>query len=138
MKLKELVQGIGQKLEALFPGKLMFVDKIPSEADGNFFLEIIAQRGADGICAQRSRGVSFDLMYFSGLDDRFSFPEWADILQDGMKLVQAGVFLVRTSERTASCEEMVYHFLFSVDVNYIEYETGETMLNLEVNADEGN
>lgn len=132
MKLRELVQGIGTLAAELFPGKLMYVDEIPADAEGNFFLAITEQRGSDGISARRSRFVGFDLMYFSEAGDGFSFLEWADIMQDGMKLIRAGEFTLHTSSRRALNEDMVYHFLFDISAEYIEYTPqGEKMEHLE-------
>ncbi len=138
MKLKELAEGIGKRLGERFPGKLMYVDKIPAEADGNFSLQIIGHRAKSGISARKSRSFNFDVMYFSSADDKYDFLEWSDAMHEALGAFEAGGQLVRAINRAARSEDMVYHFLFEINVEYVEYEPGETMLNLEVETYEEN
>lgn len=131
MKLKELVQAVARKLAELFPDSPMYVDKITANADGCFLLNIIDESGSGGISCRKNRTVSFDLMYFSRADDRLGFMDWADVLQDNFGEVCVNGQIIHTRSRSARCEEMVYHFLFSVDAVYTEYEPGEAMEGLE-------
>lgn len=132
MKLTELVQGIGGRLGELFPERLMYVDKIPAEADGNFLLNIISAGGRRGISSRKSRAVSFDLLYFSRANDKLDFMEWSDTMHELFTDIDAGGQIFHTKDRTARCDDMVFHFLFAVDVSYIEFEQGELMEKLEL------
>lgn len=137
MKLKELAQVVGIKLSGIFPDKLMYVDKITAESDGCFLLNITNTGGDCGISARKSRSVSFDLLYFSRSDENLEFIEWADIMQDSFKEIDVNGQIIHTRNRSAHCEDMVFHFLFSVEAAYIEYEPGEPMERLEAGIENG-
>ena len=137
MRTEELVQAIGLKLEELFPGSPMYVDKITSVADGCFLLSITDMGGRRGISARKSSTLSFDLMYFCRTDEKLIFMNWADTMQDAFKEIEVNGRIIRTRDRSAHPEDMIFHFIFSVEAVYIEYEQGEPMEDLEVSIEKG-
>ena len=132
MKITELAQGIGKQLAELFPDRLMFVDRIPAEADGQFFLNVVEVRDDVGISSRRTRSATLDLLYFSRADDRIAYFEWAEKLCEGFRTVKAGEQLLHTRARRTHAEEMVYHFIFEIGAEYVEFEETQTMARLEV------
>ena len=136
MKITGLVEGIGQQLMSAFPGKLMYVENVRAESDGQFFLEIIELSGSDGISARKNRTALLDILYFSKSNDGLDFAQWADTMQGSFCTVTAGGQLLHTRTRRAHAEDMVYHFEIEVTAEYIEYDPAETMLGLGVKVNE--
>lgn len=138
MKLKSVVEGIGKRLGECFPDKLISVDNIPANADGNFFLNIIEQSANEGISARRSRAFRFDVVYFSAKDDKYAFLDWVDAMHNALREFAVEGQIVRAKNRNTHAEDMAYHFLFEVSAEYIEidYDAENTMDNLEVGIEE--
>lgn len=132
MKLKELAQAVGLKLGELFPGKMMYVNKIPDDSVGCFQLNILEAGGVRGISARKRCYASLELLYFGSADEEMEFMDWADVMQDNFTDISASGQVIHTRSRSVRCEDMIFHFLFSVDAAYIEYEPGEPMEELEV------
>lgn len=131
MKISDIARDIGRKLNAAFPGSVMYVDDIPAGAEGNFLLVITEISGGDGITPRRKRNVSFDVVYFSKPRDALAFADWAELMEDTLHTLSGEGQLFHTKERNAARTDMQYHYMFTVSSDFLEYTPGDPMETLE-------
>ncbi len=131
MKISDIARDIGRKLNAAFPGSVMYVDDIPAGAEGNFLLAITEISGDDGITPRRKRSVSFDVVYFSKPRDALVFADWTELMEDTLHTLSGEGQLFHTKERNAVRTDMQYHYMFTVSSDFLEYTPGDPMETLE-------
>lgn len=131
MTISDIIRDIGRRLKAVFPESAMYTDDIPAGAEGNFLLVISEITGGSGISARKKRGASFDLIYFSKPRDAVRFADWAAVAENTLGTLSCEGRLVRTAGHNAVQTDMQYHFMFTVSADYIEYEPGEPMEEME-------
>lgn len=131
MKISDIARDIGRKLNAAFPGSVMYVDDIPAGAEGNFLLVITEISGDDGIVPRRKRSVSFDVVYFSKPRDALAFADWTALMEDTLHTLSGEGQLFHTKERSAVRTDMQYHYMFTVSSDFLEFTPGDPMETLE-------
>ncbi|CCY19811.1 putative uncharacterized protein [Eubacterium sp. CAG:786] len=131
MKISDIARDIGRKLNAAFPGSVMYVDDIPAGAEGNFLLVITEISGGDGITPRRKRSVSFDVVYFSKPRDALAFADWAELMENTLRMLSGEGQIFHTAERNAVRTDMQYHYMFTVSSDFLEYTPGDPMETLE-------
>ncbi len=131
MKISDIARDIGRKLNAAFPGSVMYVDDIPAGAEGNFLLVITEISGGDGITPRRKRSVSFDVVYFSKPRDALVFADWTELMEDTLHTLSGEGQLFNTKGRNAVRTDMQYHYMFTVSSDFLEYTPGDPMETLE-------
>lgn len=131
MKISDIARDIGRKLNAAFPGSVMYVDDIPAGAEGNFLLVITEISDGDGITPRRKRSVSFDVVYFSKPRDALVFADWTELMEDTLHTLSGEGQLFHTKERNAVRTDMQYHYMFTVSSDFLEYTPGDPMETLE-------
>ena len=131
MKISDIARDIGRKLNAAFPGSVMYVDDIPAGAEGNFLLVITEISGDDGIVPRRKHSVSFDVVYFSKPRGALVFADWTALMEDTLHTLSGEGQLFHTKERSAVRTDMQYHYMFTVSSDFLEYTPGDPMETLE-------
>lgn len=122
MKISEICRDIGRRLKFEFPESVMYVENITHGAEGNFLLVISEISGGGGIFPRKKRSVSFDIVYFSKPRDTLGFADWAEIMERTLRTVSAEGQLFHTAGRNAVRTDMQFHFMFTVNAEFIEYE----------------
>lgn len=132
MTISEISRNIGARLHEAFPNSLMYVNDIPKDAEGCFLLVISEIRLDKGITPRKLKSVSFDVVYFHGERDTLLFSDWADTMEKTLDTLSDNTGqLFRTRDKSAVQSDLQYHYMFTVDGNYIELpENGELMENL--------
>lgn len=131
MKISDIARDIGRKLNAAFPGSVMYVDDIPAGAEGNFLLVITEISDGDGITPRRKRSVSFDVVYFSKPRDALVFADWTELMEGTLHTLSGEGQLFHAKERNAVRTDMQYHYMFTVSSDFLEYTPGDPMETLE-------
>ena len=131
MKISDIARDIGRKLNAAFPGSVMYVDDIPAGAEGNFLLVITEISDGDGITPRRKRSVSFDVVYFSKPRDALVLADWTELMENTLHTLSGEGQIFHTAERNAVRTDMQYHYMFTVSSDFLEYTPGDPMETLE-------
>lgn len=138
MTLEQMTQAAGQRLRELWPEREVYVNKMPTDADGNFFLEVTESDQGKGLDRCIHRSVSFRVCYFLQNEDNMDYLAWAETMYDTFRVleVQNGDARSRVSliNRKAGMnnEQRCYQFLFEVKFTFWETEeAGELMERME-------
>ena len=76
MTLNHFLEAVAAKLLGLWPDRKVFVDRIPQESDGNFFVGIIESSQQSHLDRRRQRTVQMEVLYFLQSDDTMDFQDW--------------------------------------------------------------
>lgn len=123
MKISEICRDIGRRLKTEFPESVMYVENITHGAEGNFLIVISEISGSEGIIPRKKRSVSFDIVYFSKPRDTLGFADWATTMEETLTVLNADGQLFHTANRSAVRTDMQFHFMFTVNAEFIEYST---------------
>lgn len=123
MKISEICRDIGRRIREKFPDSMVFAEDIPRGAEGNFLIVISEISGGGGIFPRKKRSVSFDIVYFSKPRDTLGFADWAAIMEETLVVLNADGQLFHTANRNAVRTDMQFHFMFTVNAEFIEYST---------------
>lgn len=82
MTLNNFLESIAMKLVGLWSDRHVFVNEIPKEADGNFFVRVIDTSQEKKLDRRRRRTVQFEVLYFLASKDNMKFNEWAETMFD--------------------------------------------------------
>lgn len=143
MTLNHFLESAAAKLTQLWPERKVFVDRIPQEADGNFFVGIIESGQQAHLDRRRQRTVQMEVLYFLQSDDTMDFQEWAETMYDSFEKLEvqetsgSGTEEKIRTVRLTNCkarrdeEERVYQFLFDAGFHFVlaaeELPTMETV-----------
>jgi hypothetical protein len=119
--LEHMIRAAAQRLRELWSDRRVYVDKMPRDADGNFFLGVI-DSDQDGELDRRfRRSVRFQVSYFLQSEDNLDYLAWAETMYDAFRVLEVGdgdqVRRVRLINRKArmDSDERYYQFLFDVE-----------------------
>ena len=143
MTLNHFSEAVAAKLSGLWPDRKAFVDRIPQESDGNFFVGIIESSQQSHLDRRRQRTVQMEVLYFLQSDDTMNFQEWAESMYDHFEKLEvqetsgSGTGEKIRTVRLTNCkarrddEARVYQFLFDADFHFVlaakELPTMETV-----------
>jgi len=147
--LNNFLESIAMKLVGLWPDRHVFVNEIPKEADGNFFVRVIDTSQEKKLDRRRRRTVQFEVLYFLASKDNMKFNEWAETMfdefeslsvhektevVDGVETdVRRTIRLTNISARKDD-DQRVFQFLFDTDFYFvITPEVIPTMYYLDQN-----
>lgn len=78
MTLNNFLEAVAEKLVGLWPDRHVFVNEIPKDSDGNFFVGIIEATQEKKLDRRRRRHVQIDVLYFLASKDNLDFNEWSE------------------------------------------------------------
>ena len=109
MTLNNFLEAVAEKLVGLWPDRHVFVNEIPKDSDGNFFVGIIEATQEKKLDRRRRRHVQIEVLYFLVSKDNLDFNEWSEKM------------LVRLTNVTARKDDdsRVYQFLFDADFYFV-------------------
>ena len=135
MTLNNLMSAVAAKLEELWPGRKITPNKLPQNADGQFFFRLIDSEQNKHLDRRRHRVLQFEILYFLQSDNILDFHDWAETMYDHFELLEVGDRVVHLSEQKArrNGEARVYQFTFTADF-YVVYETppGDDMESVQL------
>jgi hypothetical protein len=83
----DFLNAIALKLKDLYPGKKVFVNQIPSGADGNFFVGTVETAHEKHLDRRRKRRIMFEILYFLKSDDALKFHDFEEKAFDGFESI---------------------------------------------------
>lgn len=134
MTLNNFLESIAMKLVGLWSDRHVFVNEIPKEADGNFFVRVIDTSQEKKLDRRRRRTVQFEVLYFLASKDNLEFNAWAETMFDEFeslsvhektevvngveKDVRRTIRLTNISARKDD-DQRVFQFLFDADFYFV-------------------
>ena len=82
MTLNNFLEAVAEKLVGLWPDRHVFVNEIPKDSDGNFFVGIIEATQEKKLDRRRRRHVQIEVLYFLASKDNLDFNEWSEKMLD--------------------------------------------------------
>lgn len=149
MTLNDFLEAVAEKLVGLWSDRHVFVNEIPKDSDGNFFVGMIEASQEKKLDRRRRRTVQFEVLYFLALKDNMKFNEWAEAMFDEFETlsvhektevvdgvetdVRRTIRLTNISARKDD-DQRVFQFLFDTDFYFvITPEVIPTMYYLDQN-----
>lgn len=149
MTLNDFLKAVAEKLVGLWSDRHVFVNEIPKDSDGNFFVGMIEASQEKKLDRRRRRTVQFEVLYFLASKDNMKFNEWAETMFDEFeslsvhektefvngveKDVRRVIRLTNVSARKDD-DQRVFQFLFDTDFYFvITPEVIPTMYYLDQN-----
>lgn len=96
MTLRAFLEAVAGKLTALWPERKVYVDEMPRDADGNFFVRIVDSSEESHLDRRGSRTLSFEVLYFMRQKETLPFLDWAEAMYDAFKILS----VEETAEKT--------------------------------------
>ena len=84
MTLNDFLEAIAKKLIARWPVRHVFVNRIPAEADGNFYVRVIETTQEQKLDRRRVRTTRFEVCYLQADRDNLSFNTWLEAMLDNI------------------------------------------------------
>ena len=126
MTLNNFTEAIAAKLSALWPDRKVYVDEIPKDADGQFFVGIIESEQEKHLDRRWKRSIQFEVLYFLKSKENMEFNAWAEAMYDQFETltVQETEQKTRTIRLTgqkakSSKNARVYQFTFDADFFFV-------------------
>ena len=126
MTLNNFLEAVAEKLVGLWPDRHVFVNEIPKDSDGNFFVRIIEATQEKKLDRRRRRHVQIEVLYFLASKDNLDFNEWSEKMLDEFESLtvvetESRSRLVRLTNVTARKDDdsRVYQFLFDADFYFV-------------------
>lgn len=149
MTLNNFLESIAMKLVGLWSDRHVFVNEIPKDSDGNFFVRVVDTSQEKKLDRRRRRTVKFEVLYFMASKDNLEFNAWAETMFDEFeslsvhektefvngveKDVRRVIRLTNVSARKDD-DQRVFQFLFDADFYFvITPEVIPTMYYLDQN-----
>lgn len=149
MTLNDFLEAVAEKLVGLWSDRHVFVNEIPKDSDGNFFVGMIEASQEKKLDRRRRRTVQFEVLYFLASKDNTKFNEWAETMFDEFETlsvrektevvdgvetdVRRTIRLKNISARKDD-DQRVFQFLFDADFYFvITPEVIPTMYYLDQN-----
>lgn len=134
MTLNDFLKAVAEKLVGLWSDRHVFVNEIPKDSDGNFFVGMIEASQEKKLDRRRRRTVQFEVLYFLASKDNMKFNEWAETMFDEFeslsvhektefvngveKDVRRVIRLTNVSARKDD-DQRVFQFLFDADFHFV-------------------
>ena len=126
MTLNNFLEAVAEKLVGLWPDRHVFVNEIPKDSDGNFFVGIIEATQEKKLDRRRRRHVQIEVLYFLASKDNLDFNEWSEKMLDEFESLtvaetESRSRLVHLTNVTAGKDDdsRVYQFLFDADFYFV-------------------
>ena len=126
MTLNNFTEAIAAKLSALWPDRKVYVDEIPKDADGQFFVGIIESEQEKHLDRRWKRSIQFEVLYFLKSKENMEFNAWAEAMYDQFETltVQETEQKTRTIRLTgqkakSNKNARVYQFTFDADFFFV-------------------
>lgn len=149
MTLNNFLESIAMKLVGLWSDRHVFVNEIPKDSDGNFFVRVVDTSQEKKLDRRRRRTVKFEVLYFMASKDNLEFNAWAETMFDEFETlsvhektevvdgvesdVRRTIRLTNISARK-DVDQRVFQFLFDADFYFvITPEVIPTMYYLDQN-----
>ncbi len=141
MTLNNFIESVAEKLVRQWPDRHVFVNEIPKDSDGNFFVRVVTTTQEKKLDRRRRRTTSFEVLYFLASKDNLEFNAWAETMFDEFEIlsvietegVRRGVRLKNVTARKDD-DSRVYSFTFDADFYFvIAPEAIPTMYYLDQN-----
>lgn len=149
MTLNDFLEAVAEKLVGLWSDRHVFVNEIPKDSDGNFFVGMIEASQERKLDRRRRRTVQFEVLYFLASKDNLEFNAWAETMFDEFetlsvhektevvngveKDVRRTIRLTNISARKDD-DQRAFQFLFDADFYFvITPEVIPTMYYLDQN-----
>jgi len=140
MTLNRFLEAVAMKLVGLWPDRHVFVNEIPKDADGSFFVGVIEATQERKLDRRRKRHVQIEVLCFLASKDNLEFNDWAESMIDNFEALsvyeksvieadtETEVFrtvrLTNISTRKDN-DSRVFQFLFDADFYFVI--TGESI-----------
>ena len=82
MTLNNILEAIASKLVGIWTDRHVFVNEIPKDSDGNFFVGIIETSQEKKLDRRRVRHIQIEVLYFLSNKDNMDFNEWVESMYD--------------------------------------------------------
>lgn len=126
MTLNNFLEAVALKLVGLWSNRHVYVNEIPKESDGNFFVGIVETGQEKKLDRRRRRHIQIEVLYFLASKDNLDFNEWVEIMLDEFEALtvtetEDTTRLVRLTNITARKDEdnRVFQFLFDADFYFV-------------------
>lgn len=134
MTLNDFLEAVAEKLVGLWSDRHVFVNEIPKDSDGNFFVGMIEASQEKKLDRRRRRTVQFEVLYFLASKDNLEFNEWEEAMFDEFETlsvhektevvngvetdVRRTIRLTNISARKDD-DQCVFQFLFDADFYFV-------------------
>lgn len=149
MTLNNFLESIAMKLVGLWSDRHVFVNEIPKDSDGNFFVRVVDTSQEKKLDRRRRRTVQFEVLYFLASKDNLEFNEWAETMfdefeslsvhektevVDGVETDVRRTIRLKNISARKDDDQRVFQFLFDTDFYFvITPEVIPTMYYLDQN-----
>lgn len=127
MTLNKFTEAVAGKLAALWPDRKVYVDEIPKDADGQFYVGIIESEQEKHLDRRRKRSIQYEVLYFLKSKENMEFNAWAEAMYDQFEtlVVQEAEQKTRTIRLTGqkarpNKNARVYQFTFDADFFFVQ------------------
>ena len=117
MTLNDFLEAIAKKLIARWPVRHVFVNRIPAEADGNFYVRVIETTQEQKLDRRRVRTTRFEVCYLQADRDNLSFNSVFEKTEDGTDVFRS----LRLTNIAANQDgdERFFSFRFDARLNFV-------------------
>ena len=143
MTLNDFLEAVAEKLVGLWSDRHVFVNEIPKDSDGNFFVGMIEASQEKKLDRRRRRTVQFEVLYFLASKDNMKFNEWAETMFDEFEslsvrekteVVDGRTIRLTNISARKDDDQRAFQFLFDADFYFvITPEVIPTMYYLDQN-----
>ena len=126
MTFNDFLEAIAAKLTEIWPERLVYVDEIPKDADGQFFVGMISSAQEKHLDRRYRRSLQFEILYFLQAGETMAFQSWAERMYDEFETLtvweaEGKTRLVRLTNAEARPDEnaRVYQFTFDADFFFV-------------------
>lgn len=126
MTLNNFVEAIAGKLAAVWPDRKVYVDEIPKDAEGQFFVGIIESEQEKHLDRRRKRTIQFEVLYFLKSKANMAFNDWAEEMYDQFETLtvketeQKDRTVRLTGQKaTPNSNARVFQFTFDADFFFV-------------------
>lgn len=126
MTLNNFIEAIAGKLAGVWPDRKVYVDEIPKDADGQFFVGIIESGQEAHLDRRRKRSIQIEVLYFLKSKENMEFNAWAEEMYDQfetltVKETDQKTRTIRLTNQRARPDKnaRVYQFTFDADFFFV-------------------
>lgn len=85
MTMNNLLEAVAAKLTGIWPDRNVYVDEIPQQADGQFFVGMAGSKQERLLDRRRKRTISLEVLYFLTSKDNMGFNHWAETMYNNFE-----------------------------------------------------
>lgn len=136
LTLKNFIKAITEKLEKLYPEKIVHIGEIPREADGNFYVRLLDSSQEKHLDRRRKRHLQFEVLYFCVDRDTLEYLDWAEVMYDNFEQLTVAVgsegetrtVCLRNQKAYDNKNTAMYQFLFDADFYFVLKAEDESLM----------